>query len=132
MINQLSLNEYQKGLADEKLLGIHCKKCNQFSFHSSVVCKHCGSTELETKNFEAAGTIKTYTVIRVASDGFEAPFVVALVKTDSRIHVMGNLDIDPDSVGMELIGKRVSISSKKVNPDPYAKEVTHTLKFVLE
>jgi uncharacterized OB-fold protein len=128
----LSLNDYQKGLGDGDLPGVFCKSCNVFSFHSSVTCNHCKSFDLDIKNIEPNGTIKTYTVIRVAADGFDAPFVIALVQTDSQIHVMGNLRIDPESASMELIGQRVSISKKDVNEDPYTKGVAHCLYFTLE
>lgn len=128
----LSLNDYQKGLSDGELPGVYCNSCNRFSFHSSFHCNHCKSLDLEVKSTEKTGTIKTYTVIRVAANGFDAPFVIALVKTDSDIHVTGNLGIDPEEASMELIGQRVTISKKDVNEDPYTKDVNHCLYFTLE
>ncbi|OGR10704.1 MAG: hypothetical protein A2277_06515 [Desulfobacterales bacterium RIFOXYA12_FULL_46_15] len=134
MIKQpLLFKDYQEGLAKGELLGVFCDKCHNFSFHTSVYCNHCGSTGLSAKPYDTTGVIRTFTVIRVAAEGRNAPFIVALVLGNSGIHMMGNLEgIDPDSASMGLIGKKVKISGKKTLPDRFSPKVEQCLVFSLE
>lgn len=134
MIKQpLLFKDYQEGLANGELLGVFCNKCNNFSFHTSVYCNHCGSTDLSAKPCDTMGVIRTFTVIRVAAEGQTAPFIVALVLSNSGIHIMGNLEgIDPDSASMELIGKKVRISGKRLLPDRFSPKAEQGLVFFPE
>ncbi|NOX33066.1 MAG: hypothetical protein GXP56_04920 [Deltaproteobacteria bacterium] len=133
MKHQHLFKDYQQGLENGELIGVYCKKCKTFSFHSSLSCSKCGSMDLVGKVSEKSGTLETFTVIRVAAEGLTPPFIVALVRTDSGFHVMGNLEgIDPSSASMDLLGKQVKISSKKVTRDRYSQGVTHCLSFTLD
>lgn len=134
MIKQpLLFKDYQEGLANGEVLGVFCNQCHTFSFHASVYCNHCCSAELLAKPCDTTGVIRTFTVIRVAAEGQTAPFIVALVLSNSGIHTMGNLEgIDPDSASMELIGKKVRISGKTLLPDRFSPKVEQGLVFFLE
>jgi uncharacterized OB-fold protein len=133
MKTQLFFKDYQQGLENGELLGAWCETCGAFSFHASVACNHCSSTQLSPKAFQPLGVIKTFTVIRVAAEGQQAPLIVALVQTDAGHHVLGNLEgLDPDAASINLIGRRVRISSKQIQPDRFAPQVLRSLAFTLQ
>jgi len=132
MKDQLLFKRYQQGLENGELLSPYCEKCRTFSFHSSVFCSSCGSKDLIIKKSKTTGVIQTFTVIRVAAEGMKTPFIVAMVRTDSNIHVMGNLEgIDPETASMELIGKPVKLAGKKTAPDRFSPFVQQSLVFTL-
>ena len=59
----------------------------------------------------------SYTIIFTSPEGFEAPYVVALVKTDEGAWIPARLDVDVERAQKEfLVGKRVSFSGPVVIP----------------
>jgi uncharacterized protein len=115
----LTFNEFKQGLAEGKLLGLKCMECGERICPPSAVCTACGSPLLEKYSFSKVGSIRTFTVIRVGPEGFQAPYIVALVELDDGPWVLGNLvGFDAAATGMDLINKRVSVNSKVLPPDP--------------
>ncbi|MFP4475379.1 MAG: Zn-ribbon domain-containing OB-fold protein [Desulfatibacillaceae bacterium] len=127
----LSFADYQKALADGKLLGLRCKGCGECMVPPQAACSECGSRDLTVEEVEKSGTVQTFTVIRVAAEGMEAPFVTAMVELECGAWAMGNVDMDPDSANMDLIGKKVGVSSREVPGDKYALGDIQTLVFNL-
>ncbi len=129
----LSFKKYQEGLEQGKFLGVLCEDCNTITTPPQAVCSSCSSRKLSVSEVEKEGTIKTFTVIRVASEGMNPPFVVAIVETNDGPYVMGNLiNVDPDSVGMEIIGKKVKIDNQIVKGDRFAIGDIRSLTFKFE
>ncbi len=117
----LTFHEFKQGLAEGRLLGLKCLECGAGSVPPSAVCAECGSPKLEKNSFSKDGLIRTFTVIRVGPEGFEAPYIVALVELNEGPWVLGNLvEFDAAAAGMDLINKRVTVSSKGIPPDPGA------------
>jgi uncharacterized OB-fold protein len=115
----LTFNEFKQGLAEGKLLGLKCLECGEGIVPPSAVCTACGSPKLEKHSFAKKGRIRTFTVVRVGPEGFDAPYVVALVELDDGPWVFGNLvGIDADRAGMDLITEEVTVSSKLLPLDP--------------
>ncbi len=132
MSTLLTFNKYQEGLENGKLLGVTCNSCKTVTTPPMAVCRECGNRDLTVSELEKSGTILTFTVIRVASEGLAPPFIVALVKTVDGACVLGNLNgIDPDAADMDLIDKEVNITSDGVKGDKYAIGDMHTLMFNL-
>lgn len=128
-----TFEEYQKGLAEDKVLGVLCADCSALTVPPQAVCCKCGSQKLSAKELGKTATLKTYTVIRVAPDGMNPPYIVALAETDEGPWVMGNLmGLDPEKADLELIGKKVSISSQEVKGDIYAIGDIRALTFNLQ
>mmetsp|Transcript_22033 Transcript_22033/g.10407 ORF Transcript_22033/g.10407 Transcript_22033/m.10407 type:complete len:137 (+) Transcript_22033:217-627(+) len=120
METKLTFEQYQNALADNKLLGLLCKDCKSYTITPQAVCHSCGGQELVIKELNKTGIIKTFTVIRTAADGFTPPFIVAIVEVKDGACLMGNvIGVEPDSVDMELIGKKVEIGSQLVKGDLY-------------
>ncbi|MFZ5644630.1 MAG: Zn-ribbon domain-containing OB-fold protein [Bacillota bacterium] len=62
----------------------------------------------------------TYTVIRVAPEGYKAPYMVAMVETEEGPRLIGNLEgIDIDSDGNKIIGRKVTIGHRVIAPGNY-------------
>jgi len=121
MKKRMGLTEYQEGLAKGQLHSLLCHACGSHTIPPQGVCSNCGGLDLEVKSIPPEGVVKTFTVIRVAAEGWTPPFVVALVETSSGAWIMGNIvGIDPDTAGMDLIGKSVTIGNRVVKGDAYA------------
>ena len=121
MNQRLTFRRYQQALEEGQLLGLRCQACQTVTVPPQAVCRSCGGRQLEEKPIKKTGTLKTFTVIRVAAEGWNPPFIVALVETDDGAWVMGNLEgVSPESAGMELMGHRVCIDSRIVKGDLYA------------
>ena len=121
MKNQLTFNRYQEALAEDRLLGLFCEECGTCTVPPQAVCRSCGGKKLNEQEIDKTGTLRTFTVIRVAAEGMTPPFIVALVETDSGAWIMGNLEgVNPDATGMDLMGQKVKITSRIVKGDLYA------------
>ena len=108
----LTFDKYQKGLGEGKFLGLKCGQCGNFTFPPKGLCRVCGADQLSVTELKGRGVIRTFTVIRVAPEGFNPPYIVALVELEEGPRVIGNLEgISPDEAGMDLIGRKVSLGS---------------------
>ena len=132
MNSGLTFMQYQAGLAESRLMALKCDSCGTHTLPPQGVCRQCGKTALSPAEIEKTGTIRTFTVIRVAAEGLTPPFVVALVETASGAWAMGNLmDLDPNAADMSLIGRSVTIDSRVVPGDTYALGDIRALTFRL-
>ncbi len=120
---KLTSKAYYDALKQSRLLGLKCKACGALSSTPRMVCRKCGSTDLETIQFKGTGKIRTFTTVYVAAEGreTECPYVLLMVELDEGPWIMGNLDgIDPTKVTMEVIGKKVKMGSKVFAGDKYS------------
>jgi len=88
-----------------------------------MTCQECGSPDLEIIQLSGKGEIRTFTQTFVAPQGreCEAPYIVVLVELDEGPWIAGNLiDISPERVNMDLIGKKVKLGHKIFPGDPYS------------
>ena len=112
----LTIGDYEKGLKEGKLLGLRCKACNQITCPPMIVCQRCGSRELERTELSGRGELMTFTVVRIPPEGFDAPYVVCLIKTDEGPWVIGRLGHDPEEATQALLGKRVRMKGAYTYP----------------
>ncbi len=118
---KLTYQKFYDALKKDKLLGLKCNDCGAYIVPPKMACPECGSTNLEIYEFEGEGEIKTYTVVRVAPEGFNPPYVVCEVELKEGPWLMGNLiDVDPDSLSMDIVGKKVRITHIDVPGDKYS------------
>ncbi len=107
----LTFEQYQQGLSEGKLMGLHCQSCGTYTVPPQGVCRNCQGQNLFPEEVKGEGTIRTFTVIRVAPEGKKTPYVLALVELKQGPWVMGLLmDTDPEKADMGLIGKRVRLA----------------------
>jgi uncharacterized OB-fold protein len=115
---KLTFNTFRDALKEGKLLGLKCNQCGAYTIPPKKVCSECGSEYMEVVSLSGKGEIQTFTVIYVPPEGFEAPFVVAMVKLVEGPWVMGNVEgLNPDTVTMDIIGRRVTIGYKQLPAD---------------
>jgi uncharacterized OB-fold protein len=108
----LTFAQYQQGLSEGKLLGLHCQSCGAYTVPPQGVCRNCQGQILLPVEVKGQGTIRTFTVIRVAPEGKQPPYVLALVELEQGPWVMGLLgDETLEEAGMGLIGKRVRLGT---------------------
>lgn len=107
--------QYFAALKENQLAGLKCLECNAITVPPKATCEQCSGTALQPVALSGAGVIKTFTVIRVAPEGLQAPYIVVLVELAEGPWLMGNLaGVEPDRASMELIGKRVTLGHRVV------------------
>jgi hypothetical protein len=115
---RLSSNAFRGALKGGKLLGLKCNQCGAYTVPPKKVCSECSSEDMEIVSLSGKGEIQTFTVIFVPPEGFEAPFIIAMVKLDEGPWVIGNVEgVDPNNVNMDIIGRRVTVGYKEVPGD---------------
>ena len=118
---QLNYQGYAEGLRNGQLLGLKCNNCGVYTVPPQKVCSQCSSEDFTVAHLSGKGTIATFTVIRVAPEGFEAPYVVAEAELDEGPWLMGNvIGIDADKTGLEIVGKRVKVGSQVMAGDKFS------------
>ncbi len=130
---KLSFEIFREGLREGKLLGLKCNECGAYTVPPQKVCSECGSEDMDIVTLSGKGEIQTFTVIHLAPEGFEPPFPVAMAKLDEGPWVMGNVvDVEPDDVNMDIIGRKVTIGSKEIPGDMFSAgdRIALTFKFV--
>ncbi len=107
--------QYFEALKENVLKGLKCLECGTITVPPKAACDECGSTDQEVTQLTGDGTIRTFTVIRVPPEGFQAPYVVVLVQLREGPWLTGLLNgVEPDGASMELIGKKVKLGHKVV------------------
>ncbi len=130
---KITFNHYQQGLEQGKFLGLTCNACHSVIFPPAAVCRECGSSDLTPAELSGRGTLRTFTVVRVAPEGKKPPYIVAMAELDEGPWALGNLiNMNPDAADMGLIGKRVSLGRHMVKGDTYASDDTWVLTFALK
>jgi uncharacterized OB-fold protein len=115
-MQQVNRTSYFKALLEGNLLGLKCGDCGEITAPPKSTCNNCGSRNHKVVKLSGKGTIKTFTVVRVAPEGFEAPYIIAMAELDEGPWLLGNMTgIKVEETTMELIGKRVVIGGKEVS-----------------
>ena len=118
---KLTYKKYAEALKNDKLLGLKCNRCGAYTVPPKIVCIECTSGDLDIAELSGKGTIRTFTVIRVAPEGFEAPFIVGEAELEEGPWLMGNIiDVDPDQATMDLIGKKVKVGHQVFPGDKFS------------
>ena len=109
----LTYIEYKQGLSENRLLGLKCTDCGSITSPPNGVCGSCGNPRMEVETLVAKGCIRTFTVIRVAPQGFNPPYIVAMVELEDGPWVMGNvIGIDPETADMNLMDREVTVGHR--------------------
>lgn len=115
---KLTFNKYLDALKEGKFLGLKCNQCGAYTAPPKPICSACSSEDIEIVPLSGKGEIQTFTVIYMPPEGFEAPLIIAMVKLDEGPWVMGNVEgTDPNSVTMDIIGRRVTVGYKEIPAD---------------
>ena len=120
---KLTFKEYSQALKENRLLGLKCRQCTTITVPPRMVCRKCSSPELDIVGLSGQGTIETFTTAFVAAEGREdeVPYTIVMVALDEGPWLVGNLiGIDPEKVGMEIMGRRVKLGHRVFTGDKYS------------
>ncbi|MEW5722452.1 MAG: Zn-ribbon domain-containing OB-fold protein [Thermodesulfobacteriota bacterium] len=121
MSQKITYARYQQALEEGRLAGLRCRACQQVTFPPQTVCRVCGGRDFSETELGGRGTIRTFTVIRVAPEGRKPPYIVALAELEEGPWVIGRLEgLDPQAADMGLIGRPVTLGSQMVEGDVYS------------
>ncbi len=109
-----------------------CAKCGFVCFPPRLVCPECGTREFTKANLAEAGTLITYTIIRVPPAPFEdqAPYAVGLAELDDGVRLMAQV-VDCD-FGALKVGMRVRLEFRKISEEGDAGVIYYGYKFIPE
>jgi len=94
-----------------------CLQCGKIFFPPRLVCNKCSSREFNKIKLSDEGTVKTFTVIRVAPTNFvdEVPYAVGIVELKDGLTTMMQItDCDPEEIS---IGMQVKVEFRKVQSE---------------
>jgi uncharacterized protein len=115
---KLTFVSWRQAMREGKLLGLKCNGCGFITCPPRKVCAECGSENQKIVELIGKGEIKSFTVCYAVPTGFTGPYVVAVADLNEGSRVMGDvLDVDPEKIGMEVIGKKVQIGYKEIPGD---------------
>lgn len=109
---KLPHKDFFAALKEGKLLGLRCNDCGAYTCPPKINCNECTSMNIEIVELKGKGEIKTFTVMRVAPEGFESwvPYIVALVQLEEGPNLVGNIiGVDPNTITNDIIGKKVVV-----------------------
>lgn len=109
-----------------------CKGCGLILFPPRLVCPQCGKQEFEKTKLAGTGKLVTYTIIRVAPEGFEdqSPYAVGIAELDDGAHLTAQV-VDCDFSQLK-VGLRVKLEFRKIHEDGAAGIIHYGYKFVPE
>jgi uncharacterized OB-fold protein len=103
-----------------RLEGQRCVSCRSVQFPPRASCRGCGGRVLETHRLSGRGTVYSHAEVAQAPKGFDAPYVVALVRLVEGILVTAQLtDVDPDDVAIGLPVEMVTRRLQEHGPQGY-------------
>jgi uncharacterized protein len=120
---KLLFKDYNDALKQGKLLGLKCQSCGAINVPPKMACRQCTGLDMKVIELKGEGKILTFTTVYVGAEGREAevPYVIVMVQMADGPWMMGNLEgIDPKSVSMEIIGKKVKMGTKVFAGDKYS------------
>ncbi len=125
--------KYKESLKLDKLLGLKCMNCGAYVVPPKKVCVECRGENFDIVELSGKGRIQTFTVIRVAPEGFQTPYIVCMVELDDGPWMMGNLvGVDADNAPIELIGRKVKLGHNVTPGDLFSAGEMVAASFSLE
>ena len=95
---------FERARAGE-LTGVRCGKCGALAIPPKELCPECGERAWAPVSLAGAGTIASYTVIRVAPRAYTAdvPYAVAVVTLTEGVSLLGRVvDIPLEQLAIGL------------------------------
>jgi len=107
-----------------------CSGCGKVFFPPRLVCNACRGREFTQVTLPQAGTLETFTIIRVAPTGFEdqAPYAVGVVRLGDQLKVTAQIvDCDLETLAT---GQTLRLEFRKVQQDGASGVICYGYKFV--
>ena len=86
-----------------------CLNCHAVQFYPRVLCAMCSERDMVWINASGRGNVASFTIVRRAlTEGYEAPYVVALIDLEEGPRMMSNIvDCSPEIV---VVGAPVKVA----------------------
>ena len=114
-----------------QLIGTRCSTCENSFFPPRSICPNCrGAGKVEETKLSGNGEVVTFTVVRVAPEGFEkeTPYVVAIVRLEEGPRITSQIvDCDLDEI---QIGTKVKAVFRKVGEESPSGAIYYSYKFI--
>jgi uncharacterized OB-fold protein len=128
----LTSKKFTEALKEGKFLGLKCHQCGGHTAPPRKVCSECGSEDMETVELSRRGKVRTFTVIHVAAEGYQAPYIVALIELEEGPWVTANIiNMDPEAATMDIIGRQGKIDYQDIITDIFSGGERIALTFTL-
>ncbi|MFQ5881551.1 MAG: Zn-ribbon domain-containing OB-fold protein [Candidatus Methylomirabilales bacterium] len=105
-------------LAQKKLLGTRCQRCNYTYATSRLHCMECGE-ECDWVELPLEGGIHTFTVCYYGGEEFlkETPFILALIEFQgvNTLFLTRVVGLDPQAASLDWIGMRVKAKFRRLS-----------------
>jgi uncharacterized OB-fold protein len=99
---------YLDFFGEGRIMGSRCRACGDASLPPRLVCKECGSVDLEWEEFKGRGEVRAFSIINVPLSRMEgrSPYAVGVVRLDDGPSISG-LILDVKEGGELSVGSRV-------------------------
>lgn len=95
-----------------RLEGQRCEVCGAIQFPPRAFCASCNDARLAPHSLSGRGTVYSYSLVGQAPRGFEAPYLVALVRLEEGTLLSARLtDVEPEEV---TIGMPVEMVTRRI------------------
>jgi uncharacterized OB-fold protein len=99
----MTLKGFFERAAAGEITAIRCVRCTALSIPPREFCPSCGARDWQTAPLSGAGTVASYTIIRVAPKRFagEAPYAIAQVRLAEGVSVLARIvDVPLDALSI--------------------------------
>ena len=128
----LTSKKFAEALKEGKFLGLKCNQCGAYTVPPQKVCSQCRSENMEIVELSRNGEVQTFTVIYIPAEGFNAPYIVALIRLEEGPWVTASvINMNTEDATMELIGRKGKIGHKDVPADTFSGGERIALTFTL-
>lgn len=102
-----TVGQFFDGVRAGRLTGIKCSKCGACAVPPKQFCEQCGARDWQPMPMSGAGTIASFTIIRVAPRKFtgEVPYAIAAVHLPEGVSLLGrivDIPVEKVAVGMPV------------------------------
>jgi uncharacterized OB-fold protein len=99
----MTLKGFFEQAAAGELTAIRCTRCAALAIPPREFCPSCGARDWQTTPLSGAGTVASYTVIRVAPKEFvgQVPYAIAQVRLAEGVSVLARIvDVPLDALAI--------------------------------
>jgi uncharacterized OB-fold protein len=115
-VDRISLVDYLV-LDDEPHLVAHeCTQCAARYFDRRSACASCGLQGFRTVRVPSTGTLRSFTIVHLAAEGVQVPFVAGIVDCDGTSVRSNIVNVTPDPEHVSL-GMKVRLTTVPVGTD---------------
>ena len=112
------------------LKGNKCEACGRYFFPPRAFCPECRRDgKIVDYEFSGNGTVRTFSIIRTASDDYDmqTPYALAIVELEEGTCMTAQVICEPDEISIGMPVKRVF---RKVISDGDSGVIVYGTKFV--